>query len=93
MCALPVAGFVGLVRAVEAGAAFCGFLAGEAAEAIVLGFCVGGGMVERCEELMRMLREGIGECEMLLWLWANWGVDVQREPKEYISIAAMISRH
>jgi hypothetical protein len=41
-----VAGRIGFVRAVEAGGAKGGFLAGEAAEAVVLGFGVGGGVVE-----------------------------------------------
>jgi hypothetical protein len=46
--ARAVAGFVGLVCAIEAGAAFAGFLTREVAETVVFGFRVGGGVVESC---------------------------------------------
>ena len=39
--ARSIAGFVGLVGFVEAGGAFCGFLAREVAETVVLGFGIG----------------------------------------------------
>jgi hypothetical protein len=49
--AAPIAGLVGLVRAVEARTAFAGFLAREATEAVVFGFSVRGGVVEGCERV------------------------------------------
>jgi hypothetical protein len=46
VCAPAVARLVGLVGAVEAGAALCCFLAREVAEAIIFRLRVGGGVVE-----------------------------------------------
>ena len=43
--ARAIAGFVGLVRAVEARRSFGGFLSRKIAEAVILGFCVGGAVV------------------------------------------------
>jgi hypothetical protein len=48
-----VAGFVGLVGAVETGAALRCFLASEVAEAVVLGFGIVVGVVERLGMLAR----------------------------------------
>jgi hypothetical protein len=41
-----IAGLVGLVRFVEAGTSFAGFLAREVAEAVIFGLCVGGRVVQ-----------------------------------------------
>lgn len=43
--ARSIAGFVRLVGFVEAGGAFCGFLARKVAETVVLGFGIGGRVV------------------------------------------------
>lgn len=55
MGAATVAGFVGLVRAVEAGRAFGGFLAGEVAQAVIFGFGIGGGVVKVCGRVVSIV--------------------------------------
>lgn len=52
--ARAVARLVGLVCAVEAGGALGGFLPGEVAKAVILGFCVIGGVVEGCRVVSGM---------------------------------------
>lgn len=47
MGASPVAGLVGLVRSVEARAAFCSFLTGEIPETVVFCLSIAVGVVER----------------------------------------------
>ena len=48
VCAAAIAARVGLLRAVEAGVAFAGFLTGEVAQAVVFAFGVIGGTVVEC---------------------------------------------
>jgi hypothetical protein len=50
--ARAIAGLVGLVGAVEAGAALCSFLACEITEAVVFCFGIAVGVVERWEMLV-----------------------------------------
>jgi hypothetical protein len=77
--ASAVTGFVGLVCAVEARAALCGFLAGEIAETVVFCFCIAVGVVERWQLL--------GQFHVQL------GDILQREPIDIISMAAILQRH
>ena len=48
VCAAAVAARVGLLRAVEAGAAFAGFLAGQVAQPVIFAFRVAAGAVIKC---------------------------------------------
>lgn len=52
MSATAVAGLVGLMCAVEAGAALCSFLAGKIAETVIFCFSIAIGVVERWKLLV-----------------------------------------
>jgi hypothetical protein len=76
--AAAVAGLVGLVCAVEARAALCGFLTGEVAETVVFCFSIAVGVVERWQ--------------MLVQFYVQLSDILQREPIDIISMAAMLQR-